>query len=312
MGGTPPPSDPFGGTLPPGGVPPPPPTPPSGGDPSGSGGGGAPGGGGGDDPAQEGIGSFFEGAVLGDFTEENQTWSKVAGQVVIGFVPGVGQVADYRDSVAALDQVWDGKDGAWGNLALAGIGWIPIGGDIAKSLLRIGRKELKVLRGGEQVLKHANDVKRAEQGGAGFVARLRGELVKLPGVSTQTIQYVKRTEEELAKLRRAFNNSEREKFLKHVASDPDKVAQLKAAGLSDIDIRMMRDGGVPDGFQVHHKLPLDDSGTNDIGNLVLIKNEPYHKALTNAQGELTRGMKPGETRTVDFPIPPGFVYPPGG
>src|SRR5688500_5235791 len=101
-------ADDFGGTLPPGGVPPPPAAPPpSGGDPGGPGGGGATGGAGG--PAEEGIGSFFEGAVLGDFNEENQTWSKVAGQVVVGFVPGVGQAADYRDSVAALDQVWDGK-----------------------------------------------------------------------------------------------------------------------------------------------------------------------------------------------------------
>jgi hypothetical protein len=65
----------------------------------------------------------------------------------------------------------------------------------------------------------------------------------------------------------------------------------------------------PDGYQVHHKLPLDDGGTNDFDNLVLIKNDPYHKALTNAQKALTRDMKPGQTIEVDFPAPEGFMYP---
>ena len=35
-------------------------------------------------------------------------------------------------------------------------------------------------------------------------------------------------------------------------------------------------GLVPDGWQVHHKIPLDQGGTNDVENLVLIKNDPYH------------------------------------
>ncbi|MGG1688404.1 HNH endonuclease signature motif containing protein [Pseudalkalibacillus sp. NRS-1564] len=31
------------------------------------------------------------------------------------------------------------------------------------------------------------------------------------------------------------------------------------------------------GYQVHHKLPLDDGGNNDLSNLILIKNDPNHK-----------------------------------
>ena len=61
---------------------------------------------------------------------------------------------------------------------------------------------------------------------------------------------------------------------------------------------------------MHHKLPLDDGGNNDFANLVLIKNDPYHLTITNAQNAATRGMQEGETRQVNWPIPEGFVYPP--
>ena len=67
---------------------------------------------------------------------------------------------------------------------------------------------------------------------------------------------------------------------------------------------------MPQGWQVHHKLPLDDGGTNSFDNLVLIKNDPHHIALTNAQRTLVGDLAVGQSRQVDFPIPRGFVYPP--
>ena len=72
---------------------------------------------------------------------------------------------------------------------------------------------------------------------------------------------------------------------------------------------MKKKGRPPTGWQVHHKLPLDDGGTNDIDNLILVKNDPYHQAITNAQNDLTKDLKPGETIEIDFPIPEGFIYP---
>lgn len=143
-----------------------------------------------------------------------------------------------------------------------------------------------------------------------YRGRLRGSSIDLPGVRTQRIDYTKRPRTELADLRREFNGGKRAEFVQDLANDPIKEAQLRAAGLSDADIAKMRDGGVPSGWQVHHKLPLDDGGTNDASNLVLIKNDPSHLVLTNAQRELTGTMTPGETRVIDFPVPDGFVYPP--
>lgn len=71
----------------------------------------------------------------------------------------------------------------------------------------------------------------------------------------------------------------------------------------------MEAGKVPTGYQVHHKLPLDDGGTNDFKNLVLIKNDPFHKVLTNTQKTLTKDLNVGETMKLEWPIPDGSIYP---
>ena len=76
------------------------------------------------------------------------------------------------------------------------------------------------------------------------------------------------------------------------------------------DISEIQKGKLPDGWKVHHKLPLDDSGTNSFDNLVLIQNEPYHKLLTNYQNAVTKNLKVGDTKTVAWPVPNGSIYPP--
>lgn len=150
-------------------------------------------------------------------------------------------------------------------------------------------------------------------GGGSFTGTLRGAPVTLNNVTVQSITYTKRSAEDLRALRGAFDSTERAGFVKSLANDPAKVEQLRAAGLTDDQIAMLADGKIPQGWQVHHKLPLDDGGTNDYSNLVLIKNEPYHKVITNAQNAATRGMAEGETRVIEqWPIPNGFVYPPPG
>jgi hypothetical protein len=54
---------------------------------------------------------------------------------------------------------------------------------------------------------------------------------------------------------------------------------------------------------------LDDGGTNAFDNLVLIQDDPFHKALSNLQREVASSLKPGDTVTVAWPVPDGFVYP---
>lgn len=105
-----------------------------------------------------------------------------------------------------------------------------------------------------------------------------------------------------------FNRNVKKQFLQKLSENTE---ELKAAGFSEDEIDGMKcDGEVPDGWQVHHKIPLDDGGTNDFENLVLIKNEPYHKVITNYQNSFAKTMNIGETKEIEWPIPDGKIYPP--
>jgi hypothetical protein len=127
------------------------------------------------DRSQEGLGAFLDGAIRGDFSDNN-SWSKLAGQTAMGFVPIAGQIADARDTAAAIGQVWRGEDGGWLNLGAAAIGWVPGIGDAAKGLIRGGehvavageRVAVKSLKAGEEVA----------AGGERAVARTESRVAK--------------------------------------------------------------------------------------------------------------------------------------
>lgn len=93
------------------------------------------------------------------------------------------------------------------------------------------------------------------------------------------------------------NTTARKAFLEDLGNN---VENLRNAGFSETDILKIQNGRVPDGWQVHHKLPLDDSGTNSFDNLVLIQNEPYHKVITNYQNSIARQMKIGAVQAVQY------------
>ena len=139
---------------------------------------------------------------------------------------------------------------------------------------------------------------------------VRGQTVELRGVDAVPTNYVKRDRVEYQALRNTFDSKLRGDFLRDLASDPAKLDALRRAGLDQAAIDRIASGRVPQGWQVHHKLPLDDGGTNSFDNLVLIKNDPHHLALTNAQRALVGDLTVGQSRQIDFPIPRGFVYPP--
>lgn len=81
--------------------------------------------------------ALMDGALLGDFSSESSS-PKIAAQIGVGLIPVIGQIADARDTAAALRTVSRGEPGGWGNLGLALAGWIPLAGDFMKSAGRIG------------------------------------------------------------------------------------------------------------------------------------------------------------------------------
>ncbi len=130
---------------------------------------------------------------------------------------------------------------------------------------------------------------------------LRGNMVQLPGFYFISLAYTKRSKTDTKALRDKFAPI-RKNFLIALGSDPTKRATLKKAGLTDAEIDDMANGIRPRDCQVHHKLPLDDGGDNSEQNLLLIKNDPYHLAITNYQNVATEGMSPGDTRILQWPM----------
>lgn len=104
------------------------------------------------------TGKAVKQALMGDFYEGSPNLLGIAGQIGIGLIPGVGQIADARDTLAAIKKMW--KEPSWGNagnLALNVIGWVPLVGDAAKSLGKAG-KALKYSDEVADVVKHSDEV----------------------------------------------------------------------------------------------------------------------------------------------------------
>jgi len=115
--------------------------------------------------------------------------------------------------------------------------------------------------------------------------------------------YTKRNPADRIKLRKEFDkkNGSREAFLQDLAKDPSKMARLKQLGMSDDNLDRIKLSLVPRGYRVYHKLSLDDGGDNSFGNLVLIKDDPYHLSITVLQNTSTKGLEPGKTQILDWP-----------
>jgi len=125
----------------------------------------------------------------------------------------------------------------------------------------------------------------------------------------------------MRKLNRQQYKFEREKEFKAVRSawireiGTKQATELEAAGFSQVDIaRMVETGKPPPGYEVHHRMPLDDGGTNAYDNLILMRNDVEHRAVHgyyNPGEQRIKRMSYGEDGDVALPMPPGdtIVYP---
>lgn len=137
-----------------------------------------------------------------------------------------------------------------------------------------------------------------------YLGKVRGKTKLLNNIEVKEINYVKRDPSETMFLRKEFNNIVRKKFLNQLSNSSDAANVFEPS-----DLFKMSKGTAPDGWEVHHKLPLDDGGTNAFDNLSLVEKEPFHKVLTNMQRTSTRGMLPGESKVTPWVMPTGSIYP---
>jgi hypothetical protein len=141
-----------------------------------------------------------------------------------------------------------------------------------------------------------------------------GRTIKMKDVDIdENYKYTKKDRDQYNQQRKAFDNISQNgikaKFLKEeVAPLGDDF--LKSKGLSDVDIARINNGRIPKDYNIHHKYPLDDGGGNTTDNLILIKHDSVsdHQNFTDYQNSITSGLKPGETKVIDWPVPTGKVY----
>jgi hypothetical protein len=123
------------------------------------------------------LDQFAIGAIFGDFFDEPSVDAAV-GQIVIGCIPIVGQIADARDVAAGIAKMWStgGKDGKL-QTAMALVGIVPLFGDAIKAARGAGRKAV-----GEAAQKA---IPQAQQGLAGALRRGAADVAQRFGVVRQ-------------------------------------------------------------------------------------------------------------------------------
>ena len=138
--------------------------------------------------------------------------------------------------------------------------------------------------------------------GVVFLPRKKAvRILAFPGWTFSEIRYEKRERRERDVLRREFDRTVRSAFLSSLVRSYLRV--LETHGFAAADIGALARGEAPEGFEVHHIIPIDDLGTNSPSNLMLIRSFE-HSALTAFQNRVTSGLSPGQAAMIDFPVPP--------
>lgn len=139
-----------------------------------------------------------------------------------------------------------------------------------------------------------------------YLGKYKKAHVLLDDVNVSELNYVRRDRAEYTALRGEFNSTVRPNFLKSLSDHPDAVSTFDSS-----DLLRLAEGKAPPVWQVHHKIPLDDSGTNAVDNLILMQTSPYHSALSKTQAIITKDLPYNASTNVLWPSPNGVIYPVG-
>ena len=128
---------------------------------------------------------------------------------------------------------------------------------------------------------------------------------RVHGIPVVEIPYTGVSKKRVKELRKEFNGL-RKAFLKELAQTQTEA--LKKMGFSDNMLADLAKGNSPNGFNVHHKIPLAGGGKNEFSNFILIKNDPYHADIHKVSDLQIPRIKEGETKFVKIPLPEGSVF----
>jgi len=127
-----------------------------------------------------------------------------------------------------------------------------------------------------------------------------GKTNSFLGIPCKTVTFSVPSKEERLAMRHEFEQIKRAEFIKHLAKTQEKA--LLQAGITPKQLKGMKNGYTPHGFNTHHKVPIYGGGTNDFSNLVLIRREPWHDMMHyHLISPQTKGMKDGQSRQIIIP-----------
>lgn len=136
------------------------------------------------------------------------------------------------------------------------------------------------------------------------------------GMQMREMDYFVPPMEERKRLRDEFNGDKekgvegvRSKFLKHLAQHHEKEL-VEKLGLTPTDIDGMKKGFTPNGFNVHHKLPLHGGGKNEFSNFILTPLYPHDQWHHDIMDPQIQGIREGETRRIKIPYTDDMIYDP--
>lgn len=98
------------------------------------------------------------------------------------------------------------------------------------------------------------------------------------------MEYKSPPKKEREETRNQFRKEARPAFLKYIAEHfPD---QLRAIGVTEKGLELMKSGQSANGFNVHHKVPIHGGGSNDFSNLILMpikQHDDLHQKIIDPQ-----------------------------
>ena len=154
----------------------------------------------------------------------------------------------------------------------------------------------------EKEARRAERLRQQEQERQAKIAALPDRVHGIPVVE---VSYTAADKKHVKEMRHEFTGMRRA-FLKELAAT--QTDALKQIGFSDNMIALLAKGEAPNGFNVHHKMPLAGGGKNEFSNFILIKNDPYHTDIHKVSDLQISAMNPGETKTVKIPMPQGSIF----
>lgn len=110
------------------------------------------------------------------------------------------------------------------------------------------------------------------------------------------------------KRRRSQFNAVRKEFLKYIGENCEEA--LRNLGMNDEQIKQVKNGNSPSGYNVHHKLPIHGGGRNEFENLILMPIPPHNDLHHKIIDPQIQSMMDGDSKKVKIPWSDNMVYVP--